>query len=326
MLTAANVAVILSGMGRASTGVARGSFEELVGAWLYTHRSVNTQAAYERDLQAFAAWWHTAHRRSPLTASSADLAAFQEACVDGGASSASVQRRMSAVSSFFQWTIESGSARTNPMDGVVRNGVVRDGGHGPTGLPIDEVRHLFEATALADPKVAVLVGLLLHDGLRLSEALGLDVPDVIHRPEAPEPLQPAAPRPRSAGGAPDDPRLLAARIARRGRAQVVDLDERTGAALRRYLGRRDAGPLLLGDSPTTDRGRRLTRFGADYLLKRVGRAAGLAHPLTAGTLRATYAATARAAGVAVDDIRHHLGHRDERSTRRFLGGPDDHLP
>lgn len=309
-------------MERASAGFGPGTFDELVAAWLYTHRSANTQAAYGRDLRAFAAWCH-GDDRPPLAASGDDLTAFQTACLEGGSSPATVQRRMSAVASFFAWTYETGSLPANPMLGVARHAVDRGGDGAPAGLSPDEVLDLLAATAATEPKSAVLVALLLRDGLGLHEVLALDVPDIVHRPSSPRPLQPEAGHgPRRPSASRDETAApLVARVTRRGRDELLDLDVRTGADVRRYLGDRSSGPLLLGDSPTGG-GRRLTRYGADYLLKRVGRAAGLREPLTARTLRVTYAAMARAAGAHVDAIRHQVGHRDGRSTRRLLDRSD----
>jgi hypothetical protein len=42
----------------------------------------------------------------------------------------------------------------------------------------------------------------------------------------------------------------------------------------------------MGDNPTR-RGSRLTRFGVDYLVKKVGQAAELSFPLTVNALRAS---------------------------------------
>ncbi len=73
-------------------------------------------------------------------------------------------------------------------------------------------------------------------------------------------------------------------LRRRGDVIAVALDPRTTAALIPYVGRRDTGPLQLGESPTR-RSDRLTRFGADYVLKQISAEAGLARAISANTLR-----------------------------------------
>ena len=97
------------------------------------------------------------------------------------------------------------------------------------------------------------------------------------------------------------------------------LDGRTTNALKSYLDGRTRGPLLLGESPARASGR-LTRFGADYLLKRISAEAGLEQPISANTLRRSYVTRAFAKGASVEAIRDQLGHTDSRTTRRHLTG------
>ena len=89
------------------------------------------------------------------------------------------------------------------------------------------------------------------------------------------------------------------------------------ARSRSYLDGRTRGPLLLGESPARAPGR-LTRFGADYLLKRISAEAGLERPISANTLRRSYVSSAYAKGASVKAIRDQLGHTDSRTTRRHL--------
>ena len=309
------------------SGMSSGSFDELVAAWIYTHGSANTQAAYRRDLRAFETWC-VAGDQDPLAVTADDLERFQSDCLGDGAAASSVKRRVSAVSSFFQWSVGTGAVATNPLDGIVRTRAEPAVDHRPRALSPTDVERLHDALAHDDPKAAVLVAMLVREGLRLSEILALDVGDLGTRPAIHQLV--ATPRSADAPPSPASPvspkstaRIMSARLRRHGRDRWLALDAQTGRAIRRYLGDRAHGPLLLGDSPTTERGVRLTRFGADFVLKRVGRAAGLTTPLTAGVLRGTYVANAREAGANVEDLRHQLGHRDARSTRRYLAEGDD---
>ena len=97
----------------------------------------------------------------------------------------------------------------------------------------------------------------------------------------------------------------------------IELHRGTGSAVRRYLGRRRDGPLLLSER----RGRepdRLTRFGLDYLVKQVAQAAGLEQSVSGNTLRRRYVIAADANGTDLDQIRDSAGHADRRTTRRYL--------
>jgi site-specific recombinase XerD len=87
--------------------------------------------------------------------------------------------------------------------------------------------------------------------------------------------------------------------------------------LSRYLGRRRRGPLFLSDTPGRESSR-LTRFGADHILKKVAATARISTRLSANALRRRYVTTAVASGSDVYDIRDHLGHRDVRTAMRYL--------
>jgi integrase len=75
--------------------------------------------------------------------------------------------------------------------------------------------------------------------------------------------------------------------------------------------------LLVGDSPIQDRSERLSRFGADFLLKRAANMAGL-QPVSANTLRRTYITLSHRDGAAVEDISRRVGHASARDTLRYL--------
>src|SRR4051794_34672 len=77
---------------------------ELAGAWLFTHRSWNTRAAYEADLAWFAAWCSRTGR-SPLRPTRDDI---ERCCGDGeeeGVGAASTRRRLAALTSFFDYAV-----------------------------------------------------------------------------------------------------------------------------------------------------------------------------------------------------------------------------
>jgi site-specific recombinase XerD len=71
---------------------------------------------------------------------------------------------------------------------------------------------------------------------------------------------------------------------------------------------------------------RLTRFGADHLIKQAATSAGIERPVSANVLRRTHVTTAQRAGVPIDDIRHTMGHTDVRTTRRYLQPSETEQP
>lgn len=274
------------------------SFEELAALFASRQRSENTRLAYGADLDRFAHWCQ-GEGAEPLALGPDELARYQAACEAEGTSPATVARRLAALSSFYSLAVEEGSIDGSPLADLVRPVAVPS-----VTLELDAVQAsaLVDAGARLNPKTALLVDLLLLDGLKLGEALAADAADV------------------TVGHGDDGATLSVAR--RGGRRAEIELHEPTVEAANDYLqGRRD-GPLFLNDRATasgeaTDAGR-LTRFGADYLLKRASDAAGFAQPVSANVLRRSYVAMAHAAGDSVETIRHNLGHRDPRTTRRHL--------
>jgi site-specific recombinase XerD len=106
------------------------------------------------------------------------------------------------------------------------------------------------------------VTLVALDGMKLGEVLAIDVDDV----------------------------RLAAQSAsvvlrRGGRRQEVPVTARTSQALAAYIADRRSGPLFLGDSAVAHEPARLTRFGADFIIKRAASVAGIDKPVSATLLR-----------------------------------------
>src|SRR6478735_7782188 len=151
--------------------------------WLNTQASPNTRAAYRFDLEAFGAW--CARRGAiPLTADAATLVAFQAAREAAGDSDSTIRRRWSALSSFYDFAVAGDLRTLNPAAGADRP-KVRTGDPSPTvQLSEDAVASYRAAAAALDPRLEALVALLVSDGLKVAEALALDIDDVSGRPPA----------------------------------------------------------------------------------------------------------------------------------------------
>jgi integrase len=161
-------------------------------------------------------------------------------------------------------------------------------------LDVRQLAAVIRASAGLGNREALLVGLLLFDGLKLAEVLAADADDITFTSKGSELC-----------------------VLRRGTRLQYPLDPRTTTALIGYLAGREAGPLLYGESPARPPSR-LTRFGADYVLKRVSADAGVEPPISANTLRRSFVSNAYATGASIESIRDQLGHTDTRTTRRHL--------
>jgi site-specific recombinase XerD len=273
--------------------------EAVAAAWVYTHASENTRRAYWADLIAFAAFC-TTRGAAVLDARSADIDAFRAEVEGTGASAATVARRLAALSSFYRYAGgqggqhgRSGGPIVNPVTAVDRPAV--PAASGSDVLSADEVRALLVAARVLGPKTAGLIGLLVLDGLKLGETVAADTSHLTFRG-----------------------RVLLLRLPDRDDEQPeLTLHRDTARALVHYLGGRRDGPLLLAETPAGVPPRRLSRFGANYLVKRAVGEAHLATSVSANTLRRTYAATALASGSNPRVVQQRLGHADRRTTERL---------
>jgi site-specific recombinase XerD len=259
-------------------------------AWLAGYSSSNTRLAYGADLRAFLAWFDDetdAFRAGPDA-----LARYRFEREASGVARSTVDRQFAALRAFYAAACELGVCRENPL-GTRREALPVESMTGV--LTSRESDDLLEASTL-DARTAVLVQLLLSEGMRLSEVLALDHGDV--------------------SGGTAKKRL---RVRRHGRSIDLALDRTSSRSIARLQRATtdDEGPLLTGPS-RAGRSARLTRFGADHLLKQAAAAAGIQRPVSANVLRRTHVTMAQLAGVHIDDIRQRMGHRDVRTTRRYL--------
>lgn len=264
----------------------------LVERWLASLRSANTRAAYRTDISRYLAWC-AAEQRGPLELTPTDLNRYRDAAAIGCAP-ATAARRAAAVQAFARFVGDSApgsAARVAPAPPPVA------ASSSTTALRPDERDALVASLADTASTTRLMVGMLLFDGLKLDEVLRLDAAHVSGRPPAMRVQLP------------------------RGTGVRVTLHPVTSSFAAQHLrGMRptDASPLFVSASRREAAGSRLSRFGADYLLRQAGRRAGLAAPLTSNVLRRTHAEHAHAAGRSVDEIAAAMGHDDVRSTRRYL--------
>lgn len=229
--------------------------------WLRAQGSANTRAAYRSDFTMFGSW--CSHQGAiPLAADTATLAAFQAARIAAGDSPLTIRRRMSALSSFYCFAVEQHVVAVNPALGVRRPKVAADGPSPTAQLSEAAVAACRAAAAALDPRLEALVGLLVCDGLKVAEALALDIDDVSGRAPA-----------------------TAVAVWRRGAHERTVLDLATARAVRRCIGGRVAGPVFVSErSSQAGNPTRLTRFGADHLIRQL-RTGPAAEPVTANALR-----------------------------------------
>jgi integrase/recombinase XerD len=213
--------------------------------WLGQLSSPNTRAAYRSDLGAFGQWC-AARGAIPLTADTATLVEFQAARAACGDSPATLRRRWSALSSFYDFAVASHAREVNPTVGAARPRASEDGATPTEPLSADAIASCRALAAALDVRLDALVALIVADGLKIGEALALDIDDVARR--------------RSA---------TTITVRRRGETKRMVVDAETARALRRCVGARTSGPVFTSERGSTGNPDRLTRFGADYLIRQL---------------------------------------------------------
>ena len=147
--------------------------------------------------------------------------------------------------------------------------------------------------AALDPRLDLLVALLVADGLKLGEALALDIEDVRGRP----------------------PKVVL-NVRRRNTATRVLLHPDSGRAVYRCIGARREGPLFLSASNTRGEPRRLTRFGADHLVRQLGQ--DDRDRVTTNELRRYHITNSHLIDSDLATVRDRAGLAHIRSVRRYL--------
>jgi integrase/recombinase XerD len=267
----------------------------VVDAWLDAHESENTRSAYRTDLATFGRWC-AQHRAVPLAADTATLAAFGLARQAAGDSDATLRRRWSSLSSFYQYAINAGTAVTNPVDGIERPTELAGNTSQTVLLSPDAVDAYLAMAAALDPRLDALVSMLVRDGIKLGEALAIDVDDITGR----------SPR-------------TSVTIRRNGKTRRVMLNDTTAKAVRRCAGRRTGQPLFVSDHrarTSTRPSQRLSRFGADHLIRQLRNRND--ERVTANQLRRYYITSKHDSGVSVNDVRDDAGLADARGVSRFV--------
>ncbi|WP_433199303.1 tyrosine-type recombinase/integrase [Dactylosporangium sp. CS-047395] len=273
-------------------------------AWLANRRlSAHTRAAYRRDVQQFLVWC-TTRDLDPLRTSFLHVNAYArdlESTVDSRTGKplapASVARKLSALSSWYQFLLRLEAVTANPVGGADRPRVDRDVS-ATVGLAAAEVDAMLAAAARLDGPTAArdraILALLADLGLRVGEVVALDVDDL---------------------GSERGHRTVRF-TGKGGKSRRRALTPGVLRALDDYLASRGdlPGPLF-----ATATGGRVDRHAVFRLVRRLARDAAVPawDRLSPHSLRHAFATAARDEGVPLEDVQDAMGHADPRTTRRY---------
>ncbi|MEU1604605.1 tyrosine-type recombinase/integrase [Micromonospora matsumotoense] len=281
-------------------------------AWLRNRRlSAHTRDAYRRDIAGWLTWC-AAVDLDPLRANFLDVNAYARQLEATPAARsgrpltpATVARKLSALSSWYEFLVKLRAVDANPVSGADRPRIDRD--HSATvGLTPQEVDALLAAadtdTGPTAARNRAAVALLADLGLRVGELVSLDLADLgAERGHRSVRFVGKGGKPRRRALTPGTAYAVDAYLADRAATAGVSVDALTG-------------PLL-----ATATGGRLDRHSVFRLVRRLAEAAGIAAAakLSPHSLRHAFATTAREEGVPLEDVQDAMGHADPRTTRRY---------
>jgi len=162
----------------------------------------------------------------------------------------------------------------------------------PRFLSADDAARLVEAPTT--PRDRALCELLYGCGLRVSEAVGLDVTDL-------------------------DGDELRVRRAKRGKERIVPIGRKAHEALAAYIGKRGEGPMFI-----SARGKRLSDGEARRIVRRAVLLGGTPYA-TPHALRHSYATHLLDSGADLRSIQELLGHASLSTTQRYTHVSIAHL-
>jgi integrase/recombinase XerD len=164
--------------------LAPGEFERLrhvppLIEWLANVENPNTRRAYRSDLAEFMAFAGLPDSDAFRTVSRAHVIAWRRSMTQRALKPASVRRKLSALSEFFDFLTDLNAVDANPVDGVKRPGEGANEGKTPA-LSDAQAKRLLEApsdSTLKGRRDRAILAVLLYHALRRAELCSLRVCD-----------------------------------------------------------------------------------------------------------------------------------------------------
>jgi len=212
-----------------------------------------------------------------------------------GVKRSSVARKLAALRSYFRFLVRQDAVSASPCAGVANP---RQDVRHPKALNVDQAMGLVEAAPEPDPRTLrdmALVELLYGSGLRVSEAVGLDLNDV------------------------DLGQGMARVLGKGGKERLAPLTGVSAERLRHYLAHRGAfmprpeeQAVFLGQ-----RGGRMNRREANRIVDKLAARAGIAQQISPHVLRHSFGTHLLQSGADLRSVQELLGHARLSTTQRY---------
>lgn len=300
----------MSEPGASAPGVARvGSLQLAIDRYL-RHISIerglaaNTLDAYRRDLGAYRELLRSRGVHEPAEISSADIVAFVQHLrtrSEKPLAASSMARMLSSVRNLHRFLLDENLVA---VDVSAEISAPKLPSRLPKAITIEQMAAVLEATAGDDPQSLrdrALLELLYATGARISEAVDLNVDDVIG----------------FEGASVDVVRLFG----KGNKQRIVPLGSYARAAIEAYLVR--ARPLLASRGGSTPalflglRGMRVSRQNAWLIIRSRAERAGLGFEISPHTFRHSFATHLLAGGADVRVVQELLGHSSVATTQIY---------
>jgi integrase/recombinase XerD len=257
-------------------------------------KSENTVEAYLRDLRLFGEWFHSSsgEQMTPEGITPIDVKEYKRHLLQAkGYKPATVNRKLASISALCAWARKAGLIEANPTEGI---GNVQEMELAPRWLTRKEQYALLRAVQKeGNPRDEAVMMLLLHTGLRVSEASNLRLSDIKISERKGQ---------------------ATVRDGKGGKHRVVPLNADVRKALATYLqARPDASHdyLFVGKQSG-----RLKPWGIQYVASKYAYLAKLDN-VTPHVLRHTFGKNLVDAGVSLDKVATLLGHKNLNTTRMY---------
>ena len=261
--------------------------------------AVNTVAAYRRDLSAYLDFLVLRGITSPVAIGQDDVSAFSRELrtrADAPLTASSTARMLSSVRGFHRYLLDEEQV---PADVAVSTKPPKLASRLPKAISIEQMASVLDAARGETPQAlrdTALLELLYATGARISEAVDLNVDDVIEG---------------------DVVRLFG----KGGKQRIVPLGSYARAAIDAYLVR--ARPVFSVRGTSTpalflgSRGQRVSRQNAWLILRTVAERANLGIDISPHTFRHSFATHLLAGGADVRVVQELLGHSSVATTQIY---------
>lgn len=301
---------LVAGMPGIGALTSQASAHDFTEAWLANRRfSENTRSAYRHDIHQWLAWC-AGQQLDPLQATFLQVNSWGRELEEPGddrgpLAPASINRKLSAVSSWYSFIVKLGKLPANPASLSDRPPVDRDFSS-TVSFTQDDARAMLAQARADDPYLGAVAPLLatwlVQMGTRATETCNIRIEDLGHT---------------------EGHRVVQLTL-KGGRRQKRPLPAPLAALAEAYLARRAttagcAVEQLRGPLFVNRRGDQVDRKDLARFVRRLARAARLSNAdrISPHGFRHAWNGMARKAGADLEDRQDAMGHRDPRTTRRY---------